>query len=145
MPEFSFHEEMADIYALQGNQIKAQKKYAEVVKMLDEDAQSGHAVDLELAKLYIKTGQLDSARTYALNEYAKRPKNIDVNHTLALVYFKEKNNAKAKEYMTVALRTGSKDPELLRVASEIELALGNKNEGSKLLAQAKKTNPKFVL
>lgn len=145
MPEFSFHEEMADIYALQGDQIKAQKKYAEVVKMLDEDAQSGHAVDLELAKLYIKTGQLDSARTYALNEYAKRPKNIDVNQTLALVYFKEKNNAKAKEYMTVALRTGSKDPELLRVASEIELALGNKNEGSKLLAQAKKTNPKFVL
>lgn len=145
MPEFSFHEEMADIYALQGDQIKAQKKYAEVVKMLDEDAQSGHAVDLELAKLYIKTGQLDSARTYALNEYAKRPKNIDVNHALALVYFKEKNNAKAKEYMTVALRTGSKDPELLRVASEIEVALGNKNEGSKLLAQAKKTNPKFVL
>jgi tetratricopeptide (TPR) repeat protein len=145
MPEFSFHEEMADIYALQGEERKAQKKYAEVVKMLGQDVQSGHAVDLELAKLYIKTGQLDSARAYALKEYATRPKNIDVNHALALIYFKEKNNAKAREYMTVALRTGSKDPELLRVASEIEVALGNKNEGSKLLARAKKTNPKFVL
>ncbi|WAC09938.1 tetratricopeptide repeat protein [Dyadobacter pollutisoli] len=145
MPEFSFHEEMADIYALQGNTDKANAKYKEVVKMLDEDAASGHAVDLELCKLYIKTGQLDSAVVYGLKEYAKRPKNIDVNHALAHAYFKEKNNDKAQQHMKVALSTGSKDPELLQVAGAIELAMGNKTQGEKLLAQAKKTNPKFVL
>ncbi|MEO6288123.1 MAG: tetratricopeptide repeat protein [Dyadobacter sp.] len=145
MPEFSFHEEMADIYALQGNQDKANAKYKEVVKMLDEDAASGHAVDLELCKLYIKTGQLDSAIVYGLKEYARRPKNIDVNHALANAYFKQKNNDKAQEHMKVALSTGSKDPEVLQIASAIELAMGNKAQGEKLLAQAKKTNPKFVL
>jgi tetratricopeptide (TPR) repeat protein len=145
MPEFSFHEEMADIYALQGDQKKASAKYKEVVTMLDEDARSGHAVDLELCKLYTKTGQLDSAIVYGLKEYAKRPKNIDVNHALAYAYFKEKNNDKAQQHMKVALSTGSKDPELLQIASAIELAMGNKAKGDKLLAEAKKTNPKFVL
>jgi tetratricopeptide (TPR) repeat protein len=145
MPEFSFHEEMADIYALQGNTDKANAKYKEVVTMLDEDAASGHAVDLELCKLYIKTGQLDSAIVYGMKEYARRPKNIDVNHALAQAYFKEKNNDKAQQHMKVALSTGSKDPEILQIASAIELAMGNKAQGEKLLAQAKKTNPKFVL
>ena len=145
MPEFSFHEEMAQIYALQGDAEKAKKKYADVVKMLDEDARSGHVVDLELCKLYTQTGQLDSAVVYGLKEYQKRPKNIDVNHALAWVYFKQKNLSKAHEHMQVALRTGSKDPELLRQAGAVELALGNAGQGNKLIATARKTNPKFTL
>jgi len=139
MPEFSFHEEMADIYALQGNKQKADNKYREVVKMLDEDARSGHSVDLELCKLYIKTNQLDSAVAYGLKEYAKRPKNIDVNHALAAAYFKDKNNDKAKQHIGLALRTGSRDPELLEVASAIAVAAGDKAHGNRLLAQARKT------
>jgi tetratricopeptide (TPR) repeat protein len=145
MPEFSFHEEMAEIYALQGEKEKSQKKYAEVVKMLDEDARSGHAVDLELCKLYTKTGQLDSAMAYGMREFAKRPKNIDVNHALAWVAYKKNDLKKAQEYMQVALHTSSKDPELLQQAGAIELALGNANQGNKLIAAAKKTNPKFTL
>ena len=145
MPEFSFHEEMADIYALQGNKEKAMKKYEEVAKMLDEDAQSGHAVDLELCKLYIKTGQMDLAMKYGLIEYKKRPKNIDVNHALATVYFNQKDYKKAQEHVSVALRTGSQNPELLQQAAKIELALGNNAAGNRLIAQAKKANPKFVL
>lgn len=145
MPEFSFHEEMADIYALQGKSQQAQEKYREVVTMLDEDARSGHTVDLELCKLYTKTGQLDSALVFGLKEYAKRPDNIDVNHALAVAYFKSKNNEKAKQHIETALRTGSRDPELLSNASAIALASGNKAQGDRLMAQAKKTNPRFVL
>lgn len=145
MPEFSFHEEMADIYALQGNKDKATKKYAEVVEMLGQDARSGHAVDLELCKLYTKTGQLDSALVYGLNEFKKRPKNIDVNNALAWVYFKENNPKKALEHVQVALRTGSKDPELLQRAGAIEVAMGNVGQGNKFVAEAKKTNPNFTL
>ncbi len=145
MPEFSFHEEMADIYALQGQPDKAAKKYAEVVDMLGQDARSGHAVDLELCKLYTKTGQLDSALVYGMNEYKKRPKNIDVNHALAWVYFKEKNLQQAQQHIQVALRTGSKDPELLQRAGAIEVAMGNVSQGNKLVAAAKKTNPNFAL
>ncbi|GGM79019.1 hypothetical protein GCM10010967_08440 [Dyadobacter beijingensis] len=145
MPEFSFHEEMADIYLLQGKKQEAADKYREVVKMLDEDARSGHAVDLELCKLYTKSGQLDSAIAYGLKEYAHRPNNIDVNHALAEAYFGQKNNEKAKQHIEVALRTGSRDPELLQVAGAIALATGDKVQGNRLLAQAKKTNPRFVL
>lgn len=145
MPEFSFHEQMAEIYALQGNQEKASKKYAEVVKMLDEDARSGHAVDLELCKLYTKSGQLDSAKVYGLKEYQKRPKNIDVNHALAWVYFNQHDLKQAQQHMQVALRTSSKDPELLQQAGAIELALGNAGQSNRLIAAAKKTNPNFAL
>jgi tetratricopeptide (TPR) repeat protein len=125
MPEFSFHEEMADIYFLQGNKEKAMKKYEEVVKMLDEDTQAGHAVDLELCKLYTKTGQYDLAMKYGMIEYKKRPKNIDVNHALAWIYFNQKNYKKAQEHVLMALRTGSQNPELLQVAAKTEMALGN--------------------
>lgn len=145
MPEFSFHEEMADIYALQGDKQKAMKKYEDVVEMLDQDAKSGHAVDLELCKLYTKTGQYDLALKYGLIEYKKRPKNIDVNHALAWIYFNQKDYKKAQEHVAIALRTGSQNPELLQEAAKIELALGNNAEGNKLIAQAKKANPKFVL
>jgi tetratricopeptide (TPR) repeat protein len=145
MPEFSFHEEMADIYVLQGNKEKAMNKYEEVAKMLDEDAKSGHAVDLELCKLYTKTGQFDLALKYGMIEYKKRPKNIDVNHAIAWVYFHQKNYKKAQEHVMLALKTGSKNPELLQEAAKIELALGNKVEGNRLIAQAKKSNPQFVL
>lgn len=145
MPEFSFHEEMAQIYVLQGDKDKAVKKYAEVVKMLDQDAKSGHAVDLELCKLYTQTGQLDSAMVYGQIELAKRPNNIDVNNAVAWVYYGQKNLAKSKQHVDVAMRTGSKDPELLQRAGAIELAMGNAKESAKLLAQAKRINPEFVL
>ena len=145
MPEFSFHEEMAEIYALKGDKDKAAQKYTEVVKMLDEDAKSGHAVDLELCKLYTKTGNFDSALTYGMKEYAKRPNNIDVNHALAWVYFKKNDPKKAQQHMQVALRTDSKDPELLQQAGSIEIALGNADQGNKLITAARKTNPNAVL
>ncbi|GAB2581041.1 tetratricopeptide repeat protein [Spirosoma areae] len=145
MPEFSFHEQMAEIYALQGDRAKAGKKFIEVAKMLDDDARSGHAVDLELCKLYIKSGQLDSAMVYGLKEYQKRPKNIDVNQAMAWVFYKQNDLKKAQQHMQVALRTGKKDPELLQQAGAIELALGNAAQGNKLIAAARKTNPNYTL
>jgi tetratricopeptide (TPR) repeat protein len=139
MPEFSFHEEMADIYTLQGKPEKATQKYAEVVTMLDEDAQSGHLVDLELCKLYLKMDQQDTALKYGQIEYSRRPDNIDVNHALAAVYYQKKDFKKAFEYIQVAMRTGSKDLELQRQASEINLAM-NEPENNKELANVKKIN-----
>jgi len=144
MPEFSFHEEMAEIYALQGDKEKAAKKYAEVVTMLDQDAKSGHLVDLEMCKLYTKSGNADLALAAGMKEYAKRPQNIDVNHALAWVHFIKNDPKKAQQHMQVALRTGSKDPELLKQAGAIELALGNTEQGNKLTAAAKKINPTIL-
>ena len=129
MPEFSFHEEMAEIYDLQGNHDKALNKYEEVALMLDQDAKSGHAVDLELCKLYTKAGKMDLALKHGLIEYKKRPRNIDVNHAMAVVAFKSNDFKKAKEYISVAMSTGSKDPELLNDASKIDRSLANAQFG----------------
>ncbi len=114
LPEFSFHEQMADIYALQKNDARATEKYAEVEKMLKEDEASGHVVNLELAKLYLKMDRVEDAKKYAMMEYAVRPKNIDVNNELAWISFKEKNLIASRSYIKVAKRTGSKDPELMQ-------------------------------
>ena len=129
MPEFSFHEEMAEIYDLQGNHEKALNKYEEVALMLDVDAKSGHAVDLELCKLYTKAGKMDLALKYGLIEYKKRPKNIDVNHAMAVVAFKSNDFKKAKQYIAAAMSTGSKDPELLMDAGKINRSLANAQFG----------------
>jgi tetratricopeptide (TPR) repeat protein len=123
MPEFSFHEEMADVFALQGKADKAKAKYIEVAQMLDEDAKSGHSVDLELCKLYIKAGQPNKALEYGMSEYKKRPKNIDVNHAMAMVSLGLNDLKKAKDYMTAALITGSKEPERLNDANRINKTL----------------------
>jgi tetratricopeptide (TPR) repeat protein len=120
MPEFSFHEEMADIYGLQGEKQKAQDKYLDVIAMLQDDEKSGHAVDLEMCRVYTKAGMYDKATDYAMKEYSKRPLNIDVNHSLAWANYKKGLRDKAITHIKTALKTGSKDPELLERASIIE-------------------------
>ncbi|MBP6023062.1 tetratricopeptide repeat protein [Ferruginibacter sp.] len=120
MPQSSFEEQKADVYAAMGDTKKAMDKYAEVQKLLITDANSGHhSVSLELTKSFIKTNQWDSAKKYATMEYAIRSKNIDVNNELAWIAYNQKDNAKAKEYLKTALSTGSKNPELLVRATAI--------------------------
>ena len=63
------------------------------------------------------------AMKHGLIEYKKRPRNIDVNHAMAVVAFKTNDFKKAKEYLSVAMSTGSKDPELLMDANKIDKTL----------------------
>lgn len=120
MPEFSFHEEMAEIYGLRGETVRMREKYRQVITMLSDDARSGHRVDLELCNVYTAAGQLDSARVYGLREYRKRPNNIDVNAALARMYYRSNDFPKAQQHLKVARRTGSKDPELIALARSME-------------------------
>ncbi len=120
MPQTSFEEQKADVYAAMGDTKKAMDKYVEVQKILSEDANSGHhAVSLELAQNFIKTNAWDSAKKYAMQEYSMRPKNIDVNKELAWIAYNQKDIIKAKEYLATAMLTGSKNPVLLKRASII--------------------------
>ncbi len=120
MPQTSFEEQKADVYAAMGDTKKAMDKYVEVQKILSEDANSGHhAVSLELAQNFIKTNAWDSAKKYATQEYSMRPKNIDVNKELAWIAYNQKDITKAKEYLATAMLTGSKNPVLLKRASII--------------------------
>ncbi len=90
--------------------------------MLRKDEQSGHLVSLELAKLYVKMNNLGEAKKHAMMEYKIRPGNIDVNKELALIAYKENEKNKFQEYLKAAKRTGSKDPELVKL---VAMAAGN--------------------
>lgn len=120
MPQSSFREQQAEVYAEMGDSKKAMDTYAEVQKLLIADASTpGHSVSLELSRSFIKTNQWDSAKKYALMEYAIRPKNIDVNNELAWIAYNQNDISKAKEYLKAAESTGSKNPELLKRAAVI--------------------------
>lgn len=120
MPDSYFQEQKGDVYAAMGDSTKATEVYKSVQQLLVEDANSDHhSVSLELAKLYGKTNQWDSAHKYALMEYNIRPKNIDVNNELAWIAYNKNDITKAKEYIKSALITGSKNPELQKRAITI--------------------------
>ena len=120
MPQSYFEEQKADVYAAMGDTKKAMDKYNEVQKLLITDANSGHhSVSLELAKSFEKTNQWDSAKKYVMIEYNIRPKNIDVNNELAWISYNQNDFIRAKEYANTAVRTGSKNPELLKRAAAI--------------------------
>ena len=54
--------------------------------MLEDDTQSGHNMDLEYAHVYNELfSDTKTALQYAAKELKKRPLNIDVNRTIALL------------------------------------------------------------
>ena len=66
MPQSSFEEQKADVYAEMGDTKKAMDQYNAVQKLLIKDASTpGHSVSLELSRSFIKTNQWDSAKKYA--------------------------------------------------------------------------------
>ena len=77
---------------------------------------------------------------HALAEYNRRPKNIDVNETLAWVYYQKGDYAKALPYINEALKTHSKNPVLLCRAGLIYNKTGDKVNAKLNLQQAFKNN-----
>jgi len=143
MPEFSFYENMARAYEEKGDKIKAKELYKEVLTMLAEDAKSGHYADMELAHVYLKLGDFDKALEHANIEYKRRPLNIDVNSTMAWVYFAKGNPAEAKRHMDVAMRMGTQNAVCLAKASMIEKALGNSKLAQTYMDKSKRVNERL--
>jgi tetratricopeptide (TPR) repeat protein len=140
MPEYSFYENKAKTYQAMGEVKKAESLYRETLTMLAEDAESGHYVDMDLAKVYLQLNDVENALKYARIEYNRRPLNKDANHTIAMVMHKKGDYAAAKTYMDVAMRLGTQNAELLTDAAQIEMSLGNKEQGVSMLSKAKKIN-----
>lgn len=145
--DFSFKEELVDVYRLAGQEDKALATakivIAEMNRMGDDAANDetiGHYADRELAYAYLKTGDYDKALEHALAEYNRRPKNIDVNETLAWVYYQKGDYTKALPYIRVALKTNSKNPVLLCRAGLIYEKAGDKVKAKEYLKQALANN-----
>lgn len=146
--DYAFTDELVDVYRLNQQPAEATKMARESVAMLAEAAQQandneqlGHYTDRELAYAYLKTDELDKALEHAKIECARRPDNIDVNETLAWVYYKRGDYPQAQRYMQVARRTNSQNPVLLCRAGLILTKTGKVAEGQALIMKALSTAP----
>ena len=116
IPEVSFYESLAQLYRVSNRENEAMALIPKIEEMMAEDTQKGHNMSLEYAALYTNLKpDYDKALQFALQEYARRPDNIDVNRRLALIYAAKKDAAKTKEHFAKASATGSKPPELAAV------------------------------
>ncbi len=145
--DFSFKEELVDVYQLAGQKDEATATAKIVIDEMSKTAASavndeniGHYADRELAYAYLKINNYDKALEHALAEYNRRPKNIDANETLAWVYYQKGEYAKALPYMQVALKTNSKNPTLLCRAGLIFEKAGDKVKAKEYLQAALKNN-----
>jgi len=145
--EYSFADELTDLYALDGQKDKAKASAEAVIEMLgpgsgDEDEEGhGHYADRELAYAYIKAGDLDKALEHAKTEYARRPNNIDICETMAWVHYKRGEFSEAGKHITNALRTGAQTPTLLCRAGLIKSKAGDPAAGAALVKKAVEMNP----
>lgn len=145
--DHSFKEEIAEVYELAGQKIKADSIIKWLVNTMSKDAKSGqedenigHYADKEFAYVYLKDGNHDKALEHALAEYNRRPTNIDVNETVAWVYYNKKEYDKALPYLEAAMKTKSKNPVLLCRAGLIYAKAGDKAKARLVLDGLAKTN-----
>lgn len=146
--EYSFSDELTDVYLLNKEIEKSKKTANEVVAMLsplsnDDESSSahGHYADKELAYAYLKLNDVDNALTHALLEYERRPANIDICEMMGWVNYKKGNYAEANNYINTALKTNSKSPVLLCHAGLIKIKAGEQQRGVALIKKGLEINP----
>jgi len=136
----SLKEEIAELYDLVGQKSKADSIIKWLLNTMSHDGKGeqeheniDYHADKELADLYLKEGNYDEALEHALTEYNRRPANIEVNETVAWVYYNRKEYDKALRYIQEALKTKSKDPALICRAGLIYAKSGDKEKARTFL------------
>ncbi|HLG41169.1 MAG TPA: tetratricopeptide repeat protein, partial [Chitinophagaceae bacterium] len=138
--DYSFKEQLADIYMLTGQKAKSDELYKWLINAMSDDAKQGeqndnigHYADRELAHIFLKTGDYEKALGHAVAEYNRRPENIDVNETMAQVYYGKGDYPKALSFLEVAMKTKSNSPTLLAYAGLIYAKTGAPAKAKSLL------------
>lgn len=146
--DFAIKEELVDVYRLAGDKAKGDALAQSIATAMREaadaaqkDPDAGHYTDKELAYAYLKVGDVDQALEHALAEYNRRPDNIDVNETVAWVYYKGGQFSKALPFAERALRTGCKNPTLLCHIGLVYAKINQKEKAKNLLGEALKNDP----
>jgi len=144
----SIKEQLSDVYRAAGQTEKADDILKAVIKQLNKDAAAGnkndnigHYADRELAYDYLKIKDYDRALDHAMLEWNRRPENIDVNETVAWVYYCKGDYAKALPYIKTALKTNSKNPVLLSRAALIYYKAGNTQLAKATMSETSPANP----
>jgi tetratricopeptide (TPR) repeat protein len=153
MTDVAFINQLADIYALQGDKDKAEEIRKDVLDILkkaekEEDKMEvavKHNAARELAEAYLHTGNFDDALKFAKQDAAYRPANIDANELVAWTAYLNKDYATAKKYADNMLITKTKNPATLYKASIIYKKAGNTSDADKLMQDAVAMNPAIEL
>lgn len=147
MTEYSFSEALIDVYVNSGQTAKAKTAIDNTLELLgpgsgdEEDEGHGHYADKELAYVYLKAGNTAKAMEHAKLEYARRPANIEVLEMMGWVHYKSGNYAEADKYLTQALKTNCKSPELLCRAGLAAIKNGRTAVGTSFIQNAFSSNP----
>lgn len=145
--EYSFSDELTDLYALNNEKTRSEKNAEEVIEMLGPNAEvdgttgHGHYADKELAYAYLKQKKIEKAFEHATTEYDRRPDNIDVCETLAWVNYHKGNFSEANTLINKALKTNSTNPVLLCRAGLIKIKAGEVVQGKIFIKKAMGINP----
>jgi len=145
--DHTFKEGIAEIYRLTGQTEKAKKIAEEILNYMKqfssagENKNAGQNEDHEMAHAYMGVNNYEKALEYALQEYNRRPANIEVNETVAIVYYERTEYTKALSYIEAALKTNCKSPELLCHAGLIYAKAGDKAKAKMFLKEVLKNNP----
>ena len=139
---YAFKEEMIEVYKLSGEPDQAKKLDGEVIdemravaKKGETDPAAGHYADRELAIAYLNVKDYDNALKHALIEYNRRPLNIDVNETVAWVYYNRGEYQKALPFLQRAMKTHSRNPTLLCRAGLIYSQTGSKDSAKAIFKE----------
>ena len=148
IPDHTFKEGIAEVYNLTGQPEKAKMVADEILNYMiqfSSDGKKGKSAgqneDHEMAHAYMGVGNYEKALEYALAEYNRRPANIEVNETVAIVFLEKGDYAKALPYIETALKTNCKNPELLCHAGLIYAMTGDKTKAKALLRQGLNSDP----
>jgi len=141
IPDHFIKEGLAAAYRLIGNEQKAAQMANAIIAQLQQVSSSRKDAthqneDLELAHAYAGTGDYARALEFALLEFKRRPGNIEVNETVAIMYFNLGVYEKALPYINAALSTNNKKPELLAYAGLIFAKTGDKEKAKRFLQKA---------
>lgn len=142
IPEVSFYGQKAHILQLEGKEEEARQMGQKMQEMMAEDAAAGHNMALEMSRVYLELqGNTPKALENALQEYHLRPDNIEVNAQLAAIYYTMKDYQGAENYLKVALKTHSQNPEWMCLNGLVRYQLGDKVAGRELMKKSLEMNP----
>ncbi|RME01082.1 MAG: hypothetical protein D6816_12820 [Bacteroidetes bacterium] len=103
-PEVGFYENLARLYKQTGRMEEFDKTFETIIAMMNEDAEAGHVMDLEMAKVYLELKEDPKlALQYARKEYELRPQNKDVNAVMAQIFQKAGQPEEAAKYAAAAV------------------------------------------
>jgi pentatricopeptide repeat protein len=146
MPDASFYEELARVYAAQNKTDEYDEAVRNAGKVLVGLAKGSeghsHQVGLEMARFQLEfMKDLDNAFINAQHEFTHRPENNDVNTALAAIHLAMGDPDAAAKDIAVAERTGSKDAYLMCIDGLVMTRKGETAKGKALIKESLRMDP----